>query len=162
MENKDFNKAFNYNLHIEFQKIDKFLKKFRTEFITELSFEIEKSVTGLSVNDIVYEMLLVYANQTFNTAESVIDKDKSYTASRLQEELEAMNRLIEKDSGKHDNSSLAKQTHFKAKEIMVKFYPNLINLSANGFRLLEKYCLMYNREFMLSLENQDKAVKQVD
>jgi hypothetical protein len=162
MENKDFNKAFNYNLNIEFQKIDKSLKKFRTEFVTELSFEIDKSVTGFSVNEIVYEMLLVYANQTFNTAESVIDKDKSFTALRLQEELEAMNRLIEKDAGKHDKSSLAEQTHFKAKEIMVKFYPNLIDLSANGFRLLEKYCLMYNREFILSLENQDKAVKQVD
>jgi hypothetical protein len=37
------------------------------------------------------------------------------------------------------------------KEVLVHFFPTLVELSANGFRLLEKYCLLYNYEFISSL-----------
>ncbi len=37
---------------------------------------------------------------------------------------------------------------------MVAFFPDLIDLSANGFRLLEKYCVLYNRDFVVTVASQ--------
>ncbi|WP_340113568.1 hypothetical protein [Maribellus mangrovi] len=151
MENQDFNKEFHSNLNIEFQKIDKFLKEFRHEFTKELSSELELLSAGITSDETLKEKLLVYSNQIFNSAESVIDKDKHYTEVRLIEELETMSRVSRKDLIRPEHLELAERTHRKAKALMVKFYPNLIDLSANGFRLLEKYCSMYNHDFVLSL-----------
>lgn len=153
MENKDFNKEFHSNLNIEFQKIDKFLKEFRHEFIKALSSEVKLLSTEIRSDETLNEKLLVYANQIFNSAESVIDKDKHYTEVRLKEELDAMSQVTKKGLIPSEHLKLAERTHRKAKAIMVKFYPDLIDLSADGFRLLEKYCSMYNHDFVLSLED---------
>jgi len=59
-----------------------------------------------------------------------------------------MNKVVNNLSESIENRELGQQLHQKAKEMMVRFNPELMDLSADGFRLLEKYALMYNLFFL--------------
>ncbi len=152
MEKQDFNKEFHLKLNTEFIKIEKLIREFRFEFIYELSRLIKTTNPDLFINDAVQDRLLDYANRIFSCAESVYDKDRNYSEIRLKNELTDMTRAIEKYHASYHNYEIAEQTNRKAKEMMVHFFPELMELSGNGFRLLEKYCLLYNYEFISSLE----------
>jgi len=156
MEKQEFDSNFHLKLNAEFLKIDKFLKEFRFEFEYELSELIKNLNPGLSIDENLKEGLFQYSNHISACAESVHYKDNNYNEIRLQNELDNMTRVIDKGSVRFQDSDFAMQTHQKAKSVMVKFFPELIDLSANGFRLLERYCLLYNREFILSLKKGDE------
>ncbi len=158
MEKQELNRDFHTKLNDEFLKIDNFLKEFRLEFVFELSTLIKELNPGILIDETLKEGLLQYSNQISAGAESVYDKDMNYNEFRLKNELDDMTRVIEKGSVKFHDSYFAQQTHRKAKAVVVKFFPELAELSANGFRLLEKYCLLYNREFVLSLKSEMKTL----
>lgn len=147
MEHQDFNKDFHLKLSAEFKRIDKFLEKFQRYFIREQLLIAKKH----SITDLLEEKLKQYSIHMFNCADSVADKDENYGEIRLMLELEAMNRATEKYPPRFRESEFARESHQKAKELLIQFFPELIELSANGFRLLEKYCLLYNFEFISSL-----------
>lgn len=151
MENQDFNKDFHLKLSAEFKRIDKFLGKFQHHFIREQLLSGDVQLFSDLPGKELEEQLKEYANHMFSCADSVVDKDENYNEVRLAMELEAMTRVIEKYPANFRDSEIAAQTHQKAKEVLVHFFPDLVELSANGFRLLEKYCLLYNYEFISSL-----------
>lgn len=152
MEYQNFNKDFHQKLSAEFERIDKFLEKFQRHFIREqLSVANGYPYTNIAEKELKVQ-LKKYANRMFNCADSVTDKDENYNEIRLALELEAMTRAIEKYPARFRESEFAKQTHQKAKKLLIQFFPDLIELSANGFRLLEKYCLLYNYEFISSID----------
>ncbi|WP_321371002.1 hypothetical protein [uncultured Draconibacterium sp.] len=151
MEHQDFSKDFHLKLRAEFERIDKFLEKFRRRFIREQLLITNSFLNSITEKDRLEEQLREYANRMFNCADSVADKDENYNEVRLTMELEAISRAVEKYPSSLRQSDIALQTHQKAKELLVHFFPELTELSANGFRLLEKYCLFYNYEFISSL-----------
>lgn len=152
MEQQDFNNDFHLKLSAEFKRIDKFLAKFQRHFIREQwLIANEHPISDLSETELK-EHIKEYANRMFSCANSVPDKDENYNEIRLVMELEAMTRLIKKYPATFRENKLALKTHQKAKEVLIYFFPVLTELSANGFRLLEKYCLLYNYEFLSSLK----------
>ncbi|QIA07018.1 hypothetical protein [Draconibacterium halophilum] len=154
MEQQDFNKDFHLKLNAEFERIDKFLEKFQQHFIREQWLMANEHVVSDLSKEGLEDQLKNYANHMFSCADSVADKDQNYNEIRLTLELEAMTRAMEKYPSFFRESEFARQTHQKAKELLIHFFPELIELSANGFRLLEKYCLLYNYEFISSLKEQ--------
>lgn len=154
MEHQDFNKDFHLKLSAEFERIDKFLDKFQKRFIGKQSIIIKTLPNTKAAQSNLEEQLTEYANRIFNCADMVADKDENYNEVRLTLELEAITRATNKYPEHIRNTELSKQTHKKAKELLIKFFPELIELSANGFRVLEKYCLLYNYEFISALYKQ--------
>ena len=150
MSNQDFSKNFHSKLSSEFKKIDEFQAEFQHEFIRQLNLLINVQFTNITLTEKLEEHLLLYAKEIFSCAGSVPDKDRNYNEWRLKEEFDSITFALEKTGYLESLSEFAQQTHKKAKEIMVSYFPGLVNLSANGFRLLEKYCLLYNREFVIS------------
>lgn len=153
MEKFDSNN-FRAGLISEFQRLDHILETFQNQFKVEVLKVVNELFPHLVYQEELETLALTYANQIFNTAESIIDKDLNYTKARLADEVKNMNRVVRNYSeGKTDNHKLANRIHQKAKEIMVNFNPELMDLSADGFRLLEKYSLMYNVFFVEGLSD---------
>ncbi|WP_297087031.1 hypothetical protein [uncultured Draconibacterium sp.] len=148
MEQQDFDKDFHLKLSAEFERIDKFLEKFQQEFVRRQLLVISQQEIVHLPNDTLAEQLQEYASRMFSCADSIADKDENYSDARLALELEAMTQAIDRYPKHLKHSELGKQTHMQAKELLIQFFPELIKLSANGFRLLEKYCLLYNYEFV--------------
>nr|WP_321354491.1 hypothetical protein [uncultured Draconibacterium sp.] len=158
MEHQNFNKDFQLKLSAEFKRIDKFLEKFQRHFIRE-QLLIANAQTDLNVpKDELNKQLKQYASRMFSCADSVADKDENYNEIRLTLELEAMTRATNKYPARFRESEFARRTHKKAKALLIQFFPELMELSANGFRLLEKYCLFYNLEFNSTLEENKTAL----
>jgi len=139
---------FHSSLIEEFRKLDDILESFQNKFSDEVFRCIRSQFPNIILNEDLEELVLTYANQIFNTAESVQDKDKNYNEIRLAEEVSVMNKVVGKLSEDKENWELGQQLHQRAKEMMVSFNPRLMDLSADGFRLLEKYSLMYNIFFI--------------
>ena len=159
MEQQNFDKDFHLKLNAEFERIDKFLEKFQRHFISEQLIVASRHL-GLNLSEKeIAEQLKNYTNRIFNCADSVADKDQNYNEIRLALELESITRATDKHPLRFRESELARQTHKKAKELLIKFFPELMELSANGFRLLEKYCLFYNFEFISAL-NENKTATE--
>ena len=137
-----------YPVFEEFKKTDEFYDLFRKEFAASLASVIQAHYPYLDFDSETEEILRLYANEILSSTESVLYKDKSYPRYRLEEELTLMTRLVIKKPGEGQNSNFIEETHMKAKEIMVKYFGEIMNLSANGFRLLEKNARMYNWEFI--------------
>lgn len=156
MNNQDFSKDFHFKLSSEFKRIDEYLAEFQHVFTDKIRQAVYKQSSEIIQKEKINEHILLYANEIFSCAESVFDKDKSYNEWRLEEELKSMTVALDKFGELERHQELAAQTHRVAKEIMVGFFPNLVDLSANGFRLLEKFCLLYNREFLASAIYQDR------
>jgi len=139
---------FHSNLVEEFRKLDDILESFQNRFCDEVFLCIRTQFPDLVLTEELDELILTYANQIFNTAESVQDKDKNYIDIRLAEEVSVMNKVVDKLSEEKENWGLGQKLHQRAKELMVGYNPSLMDLSADGFRLLEKYSLMYNIFFL--------------
>ena len=151
--------SFRFSLVSEFQKLDTLLESFQYQFKVEVLKIVDKFFPNIIRSEELENLTLTYANQIFNTADSVYDKDLNCHKERLADEVKNMNKVVSNYSKfKTYNQEFAKQIHQKAKETMVNFNPNLMNLSADGFRLLEKYTLMYNVFFMEGLSALSKKV----
>ena len=159
MEHQNFDKDFHLKLSAEFKRIDKFLEKFQRHFIRE-QLIVASAHLDLNLSEKEKtEQLKNYTNRIFNCADSVADKDQNYNEIRLALELESITRATDKHPLLFRESELARQTHKKAKELLIQFFPELMELSANGFRLLEKYCLFYNFEFISALKENKTATE---
>ena len=157
MEQQDFNKEFHLKLRAEFERIDQLWEQFQRHFIRE-QLLIANEHPGLNLpKDELNKALKQYAAHLFNCADSVADKDENYNEIRLALELESITRATDKYPSRFRESDLARRTHQKAKELLIQFFPELMELSANGFRILEKYCLFYNLEFTSALEENKTA-----
>ena len=136
------------NIYEEFRKTDAFYNSFRKQFVSEIVQVVREHHPETEKNPILQEDIKLYADEMINTAESVVYKDKSYPGYRLLYELEVMSRLVVKEPENNQNTQFIHDIHQKAKALMVLHYPEIFDLSANGFRLIEKYAKMYNWEFI--------------
>jgi len=137
----------------EIKKADTFYNLFKKEFSELIYTNIHEFYPDILPGDEIDELLEAYAVAILNATESVIDKDRNYPMYRLEEELGTMNRLTLKLSKPEENSDFREAVHLQAKELMVKYFVAIYDLSSTGFRLLEKNAKLYNWEFASNFES---------
>jgi hypothetical protein len=136
----------------EIKKTDTFYSFFTKEFSELIYTKIHEFYPDSGKCSEIDEMLQSYAVAILNAAESVIDKDRNYPFYRLEEELATMNRLTKKLSEEGPNNAFGEAVHLQAKELLVKYFTGIYDLSSTGFRLLEKNAKLYNWEFVSNFE----------
>jgi len=130
-------------LFADFKRTDEFYISFKREF-EELLFDIILDYhPNFIQKNVLHEIISLYATEVFSASESVIDKDHSYPEHRMIEELQYMDRLLTKEQAMAFDNDFSNTIHDKVKALVVKHYPNIINLSMHGFRLLERNLKLY-------------------
>lgn len=136
----------------EIQKTDTFYNAFKKEF-SELIFNIiQEHYPDAVLNDKMDNLLLAYSVAILNSTESVIDKDRSYPLYRMEEELDAMDRITLKLAQSEESLDFNEAVLLKTKEMIVKYFAAIYDLSSNGFRLLERNVRLYNWEFVSNFQ----------
>jgi len=147
MEDFDSNKHIQ-NIIREFKRTDEFYNSFRHQFIISLFLVVKRFYRDHQLNETMNNNLQLYADEMLSCVESVLYKDFSYPEFRMEEELKVMTRLVVSKPEYDQHNEFIEKIHLKSKEMIVRHYPAIFSLSANGFRLLEKYAKMYNWEFV--------------
>lgn len=137
----------------EIKKADTFYNLFKKEFSELIFTNIQEFYPDILPGKEIDELLEAYAVAILNATESVIDKDRNYPMYRLEEELGTMNRLTLRLSKLEENNDFREAVHLSAKELMVKYFSAIYDLSSTGFRLLEKNAKLYNWEFASNFES---------
>ena len=146
---------FRYKIYNEFKQIEDLLDEFRNDFGDAILELIQEYYPLLEKDDALSENIGLYANEIINAADSVTYKDQTYPVYRIKEELKAMTRIVVKEPSDGQDPEFIKRIHKKAKEILVNHFPQVIDLSGDGFRLLEKYTKMYNWEFITNFYHKE-------
>ncbi len=137
----------------EFKTIEKHHNKIKHQFSQSVNSIIQQHYQYTLHDEILSELLDQYANHIINATSSVIDKDLSYPEYRLKEELERMYWLTQKRNLLNNQSLLFEKIHQNSKTFMVHHFPGILNLSGNGFRLLEANALFYDSVFEYDLND---------
>lgn len=147
MEEFDSNKHI-HNIIREFKRTDEFYISFRHQFIISLFLVVKRYYRDHKLDETMNANLQLYADEMLSCVESVLYKDLTYPEFRMEEELKVMIRLVVSKTEYDQQLEFIEKIHMKSKEMIVRHYPAIFDLSANGFRLLEKYSKMYNWEFV--------------
>lgn len=132
----------------ELRKTDEFNQLFKREFSKILGGLITVYFPNFKSDDTLLAGYIEnYASEILSSTEAVIDKDHSYMDYRLEEELDNMNRLVSKMMESKPNEAFVDVVHQNVKAQMVRYFGDISELSASGFRLLERNSRMYNLEF---------------
>lgn len=137
----------------EFKEIDELIEAFTTEFEDSVSSLIFKEYPYFKRTDQFDVLLFNYATETFNVCDSIIDKDFNYSQNRKDLELQFINRSLDKLKTHHSDSAFNQAIHHAAKQKIVKYFPDLMNLSSVGYLMMERYTKMMNIGFGVSLNN---------
>ena len=131
----------------EFKNIDIKQRRIKKDFTLSVHAIISEYYPNFQNFDTLKDALEQYASHIINATDSVIDKDTHYPEYRLKEELETMQALILNGKDNRNNTLFFEEILSNSKRIMVKYFPKLIHLSGNGFRLLNANAIMYCRAF---------------
>lgn len=144
-----------YDIFEQFKLIDAFRDEFRIEFVRKMK-KISCSLWGLELTPEVMEFLDFMAYETISFTETVIEKDRNYPEYRLVEELKRMNGLINKPRFKELPNELVQSLKFELNELILKNYPALYELSAFGYRLLDRNVNYFVLNFAFALYEESK------
>ncbi|MFT3740383.1 MAG: hypothetical protein QM786_16675 [Breznakibacter sp.] len=135
----------------EIKKTDEFVDAFKKDLAATLYPVVKLHDPVVAVRGDIADLLETYAITVLNYTESIIDKDRNYPPYRLSDELEAMHRLSSKRT--IDNQLLPFKDDLvdKVKEVMVKHYHDIFDLSGTGFRLLSVNVEYYAWDFISHL-----------
>lgn len=120
-----------------FQEIDRIYFEFEDRFIDFLYDEITSFYPEFKYNDSSNSEFRHFSNQTFNTVESIIDKDQNYPIYRMRKELYVMQQLANKKDQTNNDTRFFIVISKQVKKIAIEFFPGIYNLSGNGLRLLD-------------------------
>jgi hypothetical protein len=136
----------------EINKTDIVYRAFINDFVVALYPFVAIYYPAAKPSKAIDEVLNAYAVATFNSTETVIDKDRSYPLYRLEEEVNTMSHLLQKLYGQGYDASFANVVVDVVKRMMVAYFAGVYNLSGNGFRLLEMNARLYGWEFHANLQ----------
>ncbi len=139
----------------EFKKTDDFFNMFREEFCRDIYVIVGEFYPAIGNEATIAGVVDMYAGAILNVTDSVIDKDRNYPEFRLSEELDIISKLLAKEPGFANPGAFAETVHAKVKELMVRYYPEIGQLSGIGFRLLERNARIYNLEFVANFYSQE-------
>lgn len=136
----------------EFEKTDAFYAIFKKEYIYAVK-QIAKAIyyPVYKVIDLS-KILEIHAQEVLNATQSVLDKDHNYPEYRMEEELD-WTRVVLKSMPEYTKIELefCDQVHLKTKELIVKYFEDIMSLSSNGFKLLEINSKVHNYRLMNTL-----------
>ena len=149
-------KAFNKKeevrqIFLEFEKYDKLHDKFLLEFENGIYNFIADHPKSIQLSASFSEDLKSFSNSLISCAYEVIEKNNTYPAYRMQIELENMDKLLEKYPLPEENNTFSLGFSKMAKAKMPKYFPELYDLSSNGFRLLERCTSFRIHAFLMYL-----------
>jgi hypothetical protein len=134
----------------EFKQVDTFYESFKATFKKEITTVIEPYTFDVYAPSFE-EFLEQFAVAVLSLTHSVLDKDHNYPEYRKVEDLTALQGYYAKASRFSDSSELSEKIHQKTKELLVNIFPDIYELTGNGFRLLDLNLKLYNLEFMANL-----------
>lgn len=140
-------KAFNKKekvrqIFLEFKKYDKLHHRFLSDFENGIYNFIADHPESIHLQESFPEDLKSFSYSLISCAYEVIEKDTTYPDYRMEMELENMERLLQNYPVPQDNAIFSEGFSMMSKAKMPKYFPQLYDLSANGFRLLER-CTSY-------------------
>lgn len=139
------------------KKIEDFNLSFQLDFYESITEILSVKESNSEESFDLDEFILMYGQQIFSATESVIDKDNSYPDYRLNDELNRMTKLIDKRIKIGKSLDVHDAIQNKVKELMVKYFPAVYDLSGNGFRLMELNARYYYLEFEAGLGSHLKG-----
>ncbi|PWE00050.1 hypothetical protein [Marinilabilia rubra] len=158
MENSDSQNRFRKILE-GFKEADDFNASFKEFFIDRLCRIIEDRYPTLEFSEKMAEHLVLYAENTISYTESVIDKDASFPDFRKKEEVIRMKSVVKKLPDFCEDTEFVDRINSEAKMCMVKFFPEIYDLSGDGFRLLDVNARFFNHGFLSNLSETRETVR---
>ena len=125
-------------IFLEFERYDKLHHSFLLDFENGIYNFIADYKEKITLYPAFSEDLKSFSISLINCAYAVIDKDKSYPKYRMAMELENMDQLLERYPKPSQNDLFTEGFSKMAKAKMPKYFTELYDLSADGFRLLER------------------------
>lgn len=148
-----------YDIFEQFKLIDEFRDEFRIEFVRKLK-NLVKQNWELKLTPEVYEFLDIMASESISFTEAVIEKDRNYPEYRLVEELKRMNALNNKPKFRGLPNELIQVVKFEVNELILKNYPALYELSAFGYRLLDRNVSYFVSNFVYAIHEESRLQSQ--
>ncbi len=147
----------------QFKKIDKAIDQFTYEFKFNIQPIIYKYYPNITNDEALEKLVFNYAMETFEFADSVINKDQNYSEERIKDEYKSMDSLISKIKDNFTHPDFNEIVHKKAKELIVNNFPKVMDLSAFGFLIMEKYTQLNFYTFSSSLRKliEEEKVEQM-
>ncbi len=143
----------------QFKKIDKIIDHFTLEFKFNIKPLVYKYYPKINNEEDIENLIKNYAMETFEFADSVINKDRHYNEDRIKEEYESMNSLISRIKEDYFESEFLQEVHKKAKRMIVDYFPKTMELSSFGFLIMERYTQLNLYSFGSSL---NKIINEQD
>ncbi len=145
------NKDFINRLNLRFGEIDKRTENFIYKFEVAVKPMVLYEFPAIKNNDSLTMSINDYAVEMFSFTQSTIDKDKEYSEFKKDEELKSMTSLVARLSKNFNETDFSLLLHNKAKSLTVDEFPDIYELSSQGFLILEKYTKLKNMAFMTIL-----------
>ena len=152
---RKFDDDITHYIYEEFKKIDEFYVEFKDEFKRKQLNIILQYKPDFKHSEQFEERLDQFAHSALNVAHTIIDKDKTYPEFRLKDELLSMQTYLAKAIELTKNKELAAEMHRKTKKLLVKYYPSIVDLSSEGFRLMELNLNFLNMEFIANFNRME-------
>lgn len=142
---------------LEFKKYDKLHHEFLLDFENGIYNFIADHPDSMQLKEGFAEDLKSFSLSLINCAYEVLEKNNTYPDYRLTMELENMDTLLRHYPKPTKNSVFTEEFSKMAKAKLPKYFPDLFELSADGFRLLER-CTAYRiNAFLIYLYNDNQA-----
>ncbi len=137
------------HVFLEFEKYDKLHQEFLLEFENGIYNFIADNLDQYNLYEGFSDDLNTFSVSLINCAYEVLEKDNNYPEYRMEMELENMDHLFLRYPSPAGNESFTQKFTQMAKAKMPKYFPALYQLSASGFRLLERCSTYRINSFLL-------------
>ena len=144
----------------EFNRTDEFYMRFKSEFSVFIMNVLSQYYSHKPVSKELQSDVLLFADELISAAETTLYKDLHYTEDRLKEEVKAMDKGASNVSLPGLNQEFLSDIFEGSKKHIVKFFPDIFELSSNGFRLLNLYIRLYHTEFATTFTQNYLTEKQ--
>ena len=137
----------------DIKQTEEFVESFKKEMTRSLYSLVAPIFPVLDEQGKLTELLDPFSLAVLNFTDSVIDKDHSYPTYRLDEELQLMRLVLSKQESLPQWDFFKEELVGMMKLIMVKYFPQITDLSGNGLRLLSVSANYYGADLVLALTN---------
>lgn len=137
-----------HNVFREFKNIEQFHNNLCKKFSTIVKHIVSQHHGDVVDNTKLKTIIYAYGSHLIDVIESVIDKDKNYSEYRLMIELHRMKKVINNISQPNSDYYFSAAIENKVKLLAVNNFPQIVDFTANGFRLLEVNLKVFTRDFL--------------
>lgn len=132
----------------EFVLLDQYYFDLNNKLIADLKEVIFKFYPSFTPNTKTKEYIKLFASYLINSTETVIDKAFNYPEYRLDQELRNTKKIAKKEVRHAVNLPFEKELSETAKRLLVENFPEIFELNAQGFRLLDVNTNIYTQYFL--------------